>query len=56
LGVLKGDPIVGEKVLKSDNESHVFLYLVNSGTNGLIQMVNDQYLYADEIREAVQFM
>jgi len=47
LGVLKGDSSVGEKVLKSDENSKVFFYFADHGAPGLVAMPVGGYLYAN---------
>lgn len=56
LSLLKGDPNVGSKPLLSDQSSNIFLYMVNNGAPGMIQMPNDHFLYADDLRDTIQFM
>jgi len=56
LGVLKGDSSVGEKVLKSDENSKVFFYFADHGAPGLVAMPVGGYLYANKLNSAVEFM
>jgi len=56
LGILKGDPTVGDKVLKSNAESKVFFYYADHGAPGLVAMPTGKYLYANELNKAVNFM
>lgn len=56
LGVLKGDSSVGDKVLKSDENSKVFFYFADHGAPGLVAMPVGGYLYANQLNSAVEFM
>jgi legumain len=49
LGVLRGDMAAvpkGHRVLESDRDSDVFLYFIDHGSTGFLQ-VQEQFLYAD---------
>ena len=56
LGVLKGDTTVGDKVLKSNENSKVFFYFADHGAPGLVAMPTGKYLYANELNSAVEYM
>ncbi|TNV79357.1 hypothetical protein FGO68_gene122 [Halteria grandinella] len=46
----------GNKVLKSNRESKVFIYLANHGAHGLLAFPQLDYLFADEFVEALKLM
>lgn len=46
----------GRKVLKSNEESKVFMYLADSGATGLLAFPNMNYLYANEFNKALEKM
>ena len=56
LGVLQGDTTIGDKVLKSDENSKVFFYFTDHGAPGLVAMPSGPYLYANELEKAFEYM
>jgi glycosylphosphatidylinositol transamidase (GPIT) subunit GPI8 len=54
--MLRGDASVGDMVLRSNQESNLFLYLVSNGAPGLVQMPGDQFLFADDLKQTIEFM
>lgn len=56
LKALIGHSEDGSKVLKSNKESKVFIYLTNHGANGLLAFPRLDYLYSDDFIEALKTM
>ena len=56
LKVLKGDKTASGPVLGSDENSEVFFYFADHGAPGLIAMPVGNYLYADQLHQAFQYM
>lgn len=56
LGVLKGDSTIGQKVLKSDQNSKVFFYYTDHGAPGLVALPSGKNLYANELNKAFEHM
>lgn len=46
----------GGKVLRSTKESKVFMYLTKHGATGLLAFPNQEYLYANELVDALKVM
>jgi legumain len=56
--VLRGDMEAvpkGHRVLESDRDSDVFLYFIDHGSTGFLQ-VQEQFLYADQLNETFNYM
>ncbi len=57
LAVLTGDEeTAGGKVLKSNENSQVFVYYADHGAPGFVAMPTGGYLYADKLQEAIATM
>ena len=58
LSVLKGDNKNGElkKVLNSTKDDNIFLYFSDHGINGAIVFPDNNFLYADELKETFEIM
>lgn len=59
LNVLKGnrsDSSLLPEVLQSNEDSHVFVYYSDHGGTGLVGMPHGDYLYADQLMEALRYM
>ena len=54
--MLEGDKSAGGKVLKSGQESNVFLYYADHGAPHLVQMPGKEEIHADELHEALKRM
>lgn len=56
LGILKGDTSVGDKVLKSNQNSKVFFTYFDHGAPGLVAMPVGKHLMANELNNAFEYM